>query len=34
MQRQFLAAAEEVFGAHQHSNEEPNVWRSVTAQLS
>ena len=32
MQRQILVAVEEAFGAHQHSNEEPNVWRSVTVQ--
>ena len=29
MHRQILVAVEEVSGAHQHSNEEPNVWRSV-----
>ena len=34
MQRQIFVAVEEVSGAHQHSNEEPNVWRSVIAQLS
>ena len=33
MHRQILVAVEEVSGAHQHSNEEPNVWRSVTVQL-
>ena len=30
---QNLVAVEEVSGAPQHSNEEPNVWRSVTVQL-
>ena len=34
MQRHILVAVEEAFGAHQHSNEESNVWRSVTVQLS
>ena len=34
MQRQIVVAVEEAFEAHQHSNEESNVWRSVTAQLS
>ena len=34
MQRQILVAVEEAFGAHQHSNEESNVWRSATAQIS
>ena len=34
MQRQILVAVEEVFEAHQHSNEESNVWRSAIAQLS
>ena len=33
MRRQILVAAEDVFGSHQHSNEESNVWRSVTVQL-
>ena len=33
MQRQILVAVEEAFGARQHSNEESNVWRSVTVQL-
>ena len=33
MHRQILLAVEEVFGAHQHSNEESIVWRSVTVQL-
>ena len=33
MRRQILVAVEEVSGAHQHSNEEPNVWRSVIVQL-
>ena len=34
MHRQILVAVEEVFGwAHQQSNEEPNVCRSVTVQL-
>ena len=33
MQRQILVAVEEAFGTHQHSNEESNVWRSVTVQL-
>ena len=27
--RQNLVAVEEVSGAHQHSNDEPNVWRSA-----
>ena len=31
--RQNLVAVEEVSGAHQHSNEESNVWRSVIVQL-
>ena len=31
--RQILIAVEQVFGAHQHSNEEPNVWLSVFVQL-
>ena len=31
--RQILIAVEEVFGAHQHSNEEPNVRLSVVVQL-
>ena len=34
VQRQILVAVEEAFGAHQHSNEESNVWPSVTVQLS
>ena len=34
MQGQILVAVEEAFGAHQHTNEESNVWRSVTVQLS
>ena len=34
MQRQIVGAVEEASEAHQHSNEESNVWRSVTAQLS
>ena len=34
MQRQTLIAVEEAFEAHQHSNEESNVWRFATAQLS
>ena len=34
MHRQILVAVEEVSGAYQHSNEEPNVWRSVTGQLA
>ena len=34
MQRQFLVAVKEVSGAHQHSNEGSNVWRSATVQLS
>ena len=33
MHRQILVAVEEVFVANQHSNEESNVWRSVTVQL-
>ena len=33
MNRQILVAVEEAFEAHQHSNEESNVWRSATAQL-
>ena len=33
MHRQNLVAIEEVSGVHQHSNEEPNVWRSVFVQL-
>ena len=33
MQRQNLVAVEEAFGAHQHSNEESNVWRFLTVQL-
>ena len=33
MRRQIMVAVEEVVGAHQHSNEESNVWRSVTGQL-
>ena len=33
MHRQILIAVEEVSGAHEHSNELPNVWRSVTVQL-
>ena len=33
MHRQSLDAVEEVSGEHQHSNEEPNVWRSVTVPL-
>ena len=33
MRRQILVAVEDVSGAHQHTNEEPNVWRSVTVQL-
>ena len=33
MHRQILVAVEEVSGAHQHSNEERSVWRSVTVQL-
>ena len=33
MRRQILVAVKEAFGAHQHSNEESNVWRSVTVQL-
>ena len=32
MRRKILVAVEKVCGAHQHSNEEPNVWRSVTVQ--
>ena len=31
---QILVAVEEVSGAHLRSNEESNVWRSATAQLS
>ena len=34
MHRQILVAVEEVSGANQYSNEEPNVWRSVTVELS
>ena len=34
MHRQILVAVEEVSGAHQHSNEESNVWRSAIVQLS
>ena len=34
MQRHILVFAEEAFEAHQHSNEESNVWRSAIAQLS
>ena len=34
MHRQILVAVEEVSGAHQHSNEESNVWRSAGVQLS
>ena len=34
MQRQILVAVEEAFEAHQHSNEESNVWHSATVQLS
>ena len=33
MHRQILVAVEEAFGAHQHSNEDFNVWRAVTVQL-
>ena len=33
MQRHILVAVEKVSGAHQQSNEEPNVWHSVTVQL-
>ena len=33
MPRQILVVVEEAFEAHQRSNEEPNVWRSVTVQL-
>ena len=33
MHRQIPVAVEEVSGDHQHSNEEPNAWRSVTVQL-
>ena len=33
MHRKNLVAVDEVSGAHQHSNEEPNVWRSVIVQL-
>ena len=33
MHRQILVAVKEVLGAHQHSNEESNVWRSVIVQL-
>ena len=29
-----LVAVEEAFEAHKHSNEEFNVWRSATVQLS
>ena len=34
LHRQILVAVKEAFGAHQHSNEKSNVWRSVTVQLS
>ena len=34
MKKQILVAVEEAFEAHQHSNEESNVWRSVTVQPS
>ena len=34
MQRQILIPVEEAFEVHQHSNEDSNVWRSATAQLS
>ena len=34
MQRQILVAVEEAVEANQHSNEESNVWRSATVQLS
>ena len=34
VQRQILVAVEEAFEAHQHSNEESNVRRSATVQLS
>ena len=33
MHRQILVAVEEVYGANQHSNKEPNFWRSVIVQL-
>ena len=33
MHRQILVAVEEVSGTNQHSNEEPNVWRSEIVQL-
>ena len=33
-QRQILVAVEEAFEAHQYPNEESNVWRSATSQLS
>ena len=33
MHRKILVAVEEVSGSHQRSNEEPNVWRSVTVQF-
>ena len=33
MHRQNLVAVEEVSGASQYPNEEPNVWRSVVVQL-
>ena len=33
MHWQILVAVEEVSGAHQHSNEESNVWRSATVLL-
>ena len=32
--RQILVAVEEAFGAHQHSDEESNVWRSATVQFN
>ena len=34
MHRRILVAVEEACGGHPHSNEESNVWRSGTAQLS
>ena len=34
MHRETLVAVEEASGAHQHSNEEPNLWRSAAVQLS
>ena len=34
MHREILVAVEDSFEAHQHSNEESNVWRSTTVQLS